>query len=60
VKDTSVLDVYSIANADRVYIATKDGIEPNAAILTDSDIAHDGGVFGQVSVLADLRGKTSD
>jgi hypothetical protein len=60
VKDTAVLDIYSIPDADRVHIATKDGIEPNATILPDSDITYDSSIFGKVSVFTDLRGESSD
>ena len=59
-KHASVLDVYSVTNADRVHVATKNGIEPNAAIFPDGYIAYDGSVFGQVSVFSNLRSETSD
>jgi hypothetical protein len=60
VKDTSILDVHSIAYADGVHVATEDGIEPDATIPADGDITYDGGIFGQVGILADFWGKTSD
>jgi hypothetical protein len=44
-KDTSVLNVYSVADTDGVHITTEDGIEPNAAILPDSDITYDSSIF---------------
>jgi hypothetical protein len=44
-KDTAVLNIYSIADADRVHVTAEDGIEPNAAILPDSDITYDSSIF---------------
>ena len=57
VKHASVLNVYAIANADAVYIATKHGVEPDAALVAHHHIAYDGGVFGQVAVFSYLWGK---
>ena len=45
-KNTSVLDVYSVSDADRVDITTEDGIEPYATITADGNIAYDGCIFG--------------
>ena len=43
---TPVLNVYTIAYADGIYIAAKYGVKPNAAIATDGNIANDGCIFG--------------
>ena len=60
VEDAAVLNVHTVADADGVHIAPKDGVEPDATVAADGDIAYDGGVFGQVGILADLRGEPSD
>jgi hypothetical protein len=39
-QDATVLDVDPIADADGVYITTKYGVEPNAAIVSQCHIAY--------------------
>jgi hypothetical protein len=60
VKYASVLNIYAVADADRVYVATKYGIEPDAAIASDGNITYKCCVFRKVCILANLRGKSSD
>jgi hypothetical protein len=55
----SVLDVYTIANTDRVYIATDDGVEPYAALVTDDSVTDDCSVFGKEATFADLRSESA-
>jgi hypothetical protein len=51
----TILDVHIIANANIGNITPYDSIEPHTAIITNSDIANDGGIIGQETVFANLR-----
>src|SRR5690606_1231916 len=46
VQHATVLDVRSVPDLDRLVIAANDGIEPDAHILADVNIADHGGVLG--------------
>lgn len=43
-EDHAVLDIHPVANTDAVHIASYDGVEPDAAIVTYLYVSHDGRV----------------
>ena len=53
----AVLDVYAVADFDVMHVAAQDGVEPHRAVVAHGDVADDGRPFGEVAVLAELRGK---
>jgi hypothetical protein len=54
------LDVDTIADTDRVDIATDDGVEPDAALVTDNSVTDDSSVLGKEATFADLRSETAN
>jgi hypothetical protein len=60
VDNHTILNVCMVADSYGVHIATKHGVEPDAAISADSHITHDGGILGQVGVPSDFRREASD
>jgi hypothetical protein len=60
VKHRAVLDVNAVADADGVYIATDNGVKPDAALVTDYCVADDCSVFGKEATFTDLRSETAN
>jgi len=51
---STVLYVYFISDPDEIYIATYDGIEPDAAIVAHDYIAHNCGIGSNEAICSEL------
>jgi hypothetical protein len=49
-----VLHIYFVPDADKIHIATHNGVKPETAIVTGNHIAHNGGIGGNEIVVAKL------
>lgn len=50
----TILDVYAVADADRVYVAAQYGVEPYGTFIAHLYIADNRSVFGQEAVFPDF------
>jgi hypothetical protein len=51
----SILHINFIAHADGMHIAANNCLKPDTAVITHDDIAHNRGIFRQITVIAELR-----
>ncbi len=54
VHNGSILNIDPISHFDAMYIATNNGLEPKATVITTDHIADDGSIFSQKTVFAKL------
>jgi hypothetical protein len=52
---SSVLDIYLITHANKIYITTNHCIKPNTAVVTHDHIANDGSVGSNETIFPKLR-----
>jgi hypothetical protein len=57
---TAILNVHAVTYSDRVYIASKYGVEPDATIVAHRDIAYYRRIVGKIAIFSHMRGKSSD
>jgi hypothetical protein len=50
----AILDIYLVADADTVDVASYDGIEPDAAFIANLYVAYDGGIGRDETILSKL------
>jgi hypothetical protein len=55
----AILHIGAVTNSDRCYVATDNGIEPDRAFVAHCHIAHNSGVFAEITVLAPLGCQTT-
>ena len=58
VNDAIVLNIDAITDGDCVHVAAQDGVEPNAAIVTHGNIAHNDCAVSEEAVLSDFGVKS--
>jgi hypothetical protein len=54
--DDAILDIDLVTDMDAAYISPDDGIEPDAAMITDFHFAYDRGVGRDETIIANARG----
>jgi hypothetical protein len=54
-KNRIVLDVYLVADADRVDIAADDRVKPYAAVITNDHVACNGSIWRNENIFSKLR-----
>ncbi len=48
----AVLDIYLIADFDKIHIAADNGIEPGTALVAHNHITHDSGIRGDETIFS--------
>src|SRR6476620_2397170 len=55
VNDCTILDIHFISDFDIMHITSNYSVKPNAAGVPQYNVANNGGVFGNKTILWDLR-----
>jgi hypothetical protein len=55
VKNSAILNIYLVANPDKIHIAPHNCLKPYRALVAHHYITNDGGVFRQKAVFSELR-----
>jgi len=50
----SILDIYLIADANKIYIATNNCIKPDTSVITHDHVTHDSGVGSDETIFSKL------
>ena len=53
-----ILYVYTIADAYSVYIGTENSTKPYRTIVAHGDVAHNGGILREITIVPPLRAFT--